>query len=156
MPNNMPLPPPPERARVRQLNLQAELLPGGGVRFSTPMARGFAAVGRTPVEITRALLATFTEATVAGYAAAHGRVYDLDAMTTRVPGDTLADGPQRSQRGAVARRAAHPPEAWAMQDDGTWRSPAGRTYQANSATVARVREARIRKGLPVDTQDGSG
>jgi hypothetical protein len=151
-----PLPVPHPRDRIRVLDIRVERFPDGRIRFSTPMARGWAGVGNSPIQVTRALLAAFTEAAVAGYSAAHGHVYDLDTMTTTVPGDALAGGPQKRRRGPVERRAAHPPEAWAMQDDGTWRSPAGRTYQADSAMVAKVRANRIAKGLPVDTHGTEG
>lgn len=151
-----PLPRPRPRDRVRVLPLQAERLEDGTLRISTPMARGWAGHARTTHDLARVLDTAFTEATIAGYAQAHGQVYDLDAMTTQVANDPLAGSPQRRQRGAVARRAAHPPEAWSMLDDGSWRSPAGRTYSADSKIVALVRARRAEKGLPVDTPNDPG
>jgi hypothetical protein len=145
-----PIPDPtPRRRRVRVIQLQAEILPDGKVRISSPMARGWAGVGRAGThEVGRVVSQAFDEVTAAAYARAHGQVYDLDALTMHVQDDQLAGTPQRRIRGPVARRAAHPPEAWAMLDDGRWRSPGGRKYRADSPQVRAVRRAREEKGLP--------
>lgn len=139
------LPRPRPRDRVRVIPLQAEILPGGGYRLSSPMARGWAGVGRTPVELSRAMMQAFDEVAIAAYARAKGHLYDLDQMTEQVRGDQLAGAPRKRQRGPVARRAAHPPEAWAMTDDGRWRSPAGRFYREDSWQVQAVLKRRAEK-----------
>jgi hypothetical protein len=142
--------------RVRTIPLQAEILPEGGIRISTPLARGWAGHARTPAELANALATAFTEVEVAGYAAAHGKNYDQDRLTEQVPGDPLAGTKMARRRGPVQRRAAHPPEAWSMNDDGSWRSPAGRTYPATSPHVQRVIAKLEAKGVTVDTHRRDG
>lgn len=151
-----PLPPPRPRDRVRTIPLQAERLPDGTMRISSPLARGWAGVGRTPNEITRALVQAFDEVTIASYARAKSEPYDLDVMTMQVKGDPLAGSPKARRRSPAARRAAHPPELWSMTDDGRWRSPAGRIYGADTPQVQNVLRRRAALGMPVDTQEGVG
>lgn len=150
-PVNGRIPPPRPGQRVRTIPLQAELLPGGGIRISSPLARGWAGHARTAVELARALVHAFTEVEIAGYAMAHGESYDQDRLTQQVAGDPLAGSKMARRRGAVQRRAAHPPEAWSMNDDGSWRSPAGRRYPATSPHVQRVIAKLQAKGITVDT-----
>lgn len=142
--------------RVRTIPLQAEILPEGGVRISSPLARGWAGHARTAVELVNALAHAFTEVEIAGYAMAHGANYDQDRLTEQVAGDPLAGAKMTRKRGPVQRRAAHPPEAWSMNDDGSWRSPAGRRYPASSPHVQRVIAKLEAKGLPVDTHKEHG
>jgi hypothetical protein len=142
--------------RVRTIPLQAEILPEGGIRISTPLARGWAGHARTASELASALATAFVEVEVAGYAAAHGQNYDQDRLTEQVPGDPLAGTKMARRRGPVQRRAAHPPEAWSMNDDGSWRSPAGRTYPATSPHVQRVIAKLEAKGARVDTHRRDG
>lgn len=134
----------------RVIALQVEVIPGGGYRLSTPHARGWAATCKTPLELASALPKAFTEVSVAAYARAKGGVYDLDALTGQVPGDPLAHAaPRRAKAPRTgARRAAHSPADWSMTDNGTWRSPAGRIYGANTLTVQRVKAKRATMGLP--------
>lgn len=142
--------------RVRTIPLQAEILPEGGVRISSPLARGWAGHARTAVELVDALAHAFTEVEIAGYAMAHGANYDQDRLTEQVPGDPLAGAKMTRKRGPVQRRAAHPPEAWSMNDDGSWRSPAGRRYPASSPHVQRVIAKLEAKGITVDTHKEPG
>jgi hypothetical protein len=156
MADNRHLPGPRPGRRVRVIPLQAEIMPEGGVRISSPLARGWAGTARTAAELVRALHTAFTEVEVATYAAAHGANYDQDRLTERVEGDPLAGGKMARRRGAVQRRAAHPPEAWKMNDDGSWMSPAGRRYPATSPHVQRVIAKLEAKGVRLDTHGQHG
>ena len=142
--------------RVRMIPLQAEILPEGGIRISSPLARGWAGHARTAAELAAALTHAFVEVEVASYAMAKGESYDQDRLTEHVPDDALAGTKMARRRGAVARRAAHPPEAWSMNDDGSWQSPAGRRYPSSSPHVQRVIAKLQAKGLPIDTPKQHG
>lgn len=142
--------------RVRAIPLQAEILPQGGIRISSPLARGWAGHARTAGELARQLAHAFVEVEVASYAMAHGQNYDQDRFTEHVPGDALAGSKMTRRRGPVQRRAAHPPESWKLQDDGFWRSPAGRRYPPDSPQVQRVRAKLAAKVKPVDTPGDRG
>jgi hypothetical protein len=155
-PANGRIPPPRPGQRVRAIPLQAELLPGGGIRISSPLARGWAGHARTAVELANTLAHAFTEVEIAGYAMAHGANYDQDRLTEQVEGDALAGTKMARRRGPVARRAAHPPEAWSMHHDGSWRSPAGRRYPPDSPHVQRVIAKLTAKGAMVDTHKEPG
>lgn len=150
------IPGPRPGQRVRVIPLQAELLPDGGIRISTPMARGWAGHARTAGELVTAVKTAFTEVEVASYARAKGANYDQDRLTEHVPGDPLAGSKMARRRGPVQRRAAHPPEAWRMEDDGFWRSPAGRRYPPTSPAVLRVVAKLEAKKLTVDTPKDQG
>lgn len=155
-PVNGRIPPPRPGQRVRTIPLQAELLPGGGIRISTPLARGWAGHARTAIELANTVAHAFNEVEIAGYAMAKGESYDQDRLTEHVPDDALAGTKMARRRGAVARRAAHPPEAWSMNDDGSWQSPAGRRYPSSSPHVQRVIAKLQAKGLPIDTPKQHG
>ncbi len=142
--------------RVRTIPLQAEILPQGGIRISSPLARGWAGHARTAAELANQLAHAFTEVEIAGYAMAHGANYDQDRLTEQVKGDPLAGAKMARKRGPVQRRAAHPPEAWRMQDDGYWRSPAGRRYPPDSPHVLRVKAKLAAKTGLVDTHIEDG
>jgi hypothetical protein len=146
-----PLPVPGNRPgmRVRVIPLQVETLDGGGMRLSTPLARGWSKVARTSTELSRVVQEAFLEVSCASYARARGERYDLDALTIQVPGDPLAGGrPGRERTGRTTRRKSHAVEAWTRMDDGTWRSPAGRFYSPDTTVVRNVVAKRERKGLP--------
>lgn len=142
--------------RVRAIPVQAEILPEGGIRISSPLARGWAGHARTAVELANVLRHAFVEVEVASYAMAHGANYDQDRLTEQVSGDPLAGSKMARKRGPVQRRAAHAPEAWSMQDDGYWRSPAGRRYPPDSPHVLRVKAKLAAKTQPVDTHRHDG
>lgn len=156
MRDNLRLPGMRPGRRVRTIPLQAEILPEGGIRISSPLARGWAGHARTAAELAAQLAHAFTEVEIAGYAMAHGANYDQDRLTEHVPDDPLAGSKMGRRRGPVARRAAHPPEAWSMNDDGSWRSPAGRRYPPESPHVQRVIAKLQAKGTPVDTHKEPG
>lgn len=139
--------------RVRVIPLQAEILPQGGIRISTPLARGWAGHARTAAELAAALQHAFVEVELASYARAHGKNYDQDRLTEHVADDPLAGAKMTRRRGPVARRAAHPPELWTLQDDGFWRSPAGRRYPPDSPQAIRVRTKLEAKAKVVDTHE---
>lgn len=139
--------PAPVRNQIRTVHLRVEALPDGMIRVSTPLARGWAAVARNPQQLAAAITAAFTEAQVASYARWKGEAYDHDAMTEVVFGDSLA-APTRTQSFRRRNRAdQHNPADWTPLPDGTWRSPAGRTYRPDAAIVGRVRVSRRRLGL---------
>jgi len=139
--------------RVRMIPLQAEILPEGGVRISSPLARGWAGHARTATELATALAHAFVEVEVASYAMLKGQNYDQDRLTEHVPDDVLAGTKMQRRRGPVQRRAAHPPEAWTLQDDGYWRSPAGRRFPPDSQQVQRV-VAKLQAKVDTHRQDG--
>lgn len=149
-PASTPFPARRPTQRVRTIALQVEALENGRLRISSPHARGWAGVAGNPMELAYVLGQAFTEVTCASYALAKGEPYDLDRMTTHVPGDALAANPQRRLRsgGRTTRRKSHAPELWTKYEDGTWRSPAGRTYGENTRAVQNVIKRRREKGLP--------
>jgi hypothetical protein len=151
----LPLGPPrnvPHRART--INVQVEHMLDGTMRISTPHARGWAAVARTPMELARGLAQAFVETSVAAYARGRGEAYDLDVLTSHVPGDALANlPPQRVRSKSPQRRKAHSPADWqkvTMEDrsGAMWRSPGGRMYGAETAAVRSVVRKRAAMGLP--------
>lgn len=148
--------PPDVPHQIREITLRVEAI-AIGLRFSTPSARGWAAVARTPAEVPRAIQAAFTEAQVAAYAQLHGQVYDLDALTGSIDGDPMAPPLERRRapakpgigwaRGQV-RPDAYDPAEWSQLPDGNWRSPGGRVHKAGSQMVQRVVRRRRLLGLP--------
>lgn len=148
-PANTPLPPQPGGRRVTTIGLTVEALESGRVRISSPHARGFAATAGTPMELAQAVARAFTEVACASYALAKGSPYDLDQMTTHVPGDPLAANPQRRVRGRRTVRAkAYDAAAWTKYEDGSWRSPSGRQYREDTTAVQNVIRKRRERGLP--------
>ena len=131
--------------------VRVEPLKNGGYRLSTPHARGWAAVATTPLRLAHSMAAAFIEVQVSAYARAHGKVYDLDNMTMQVQGDPLAGLPmsREARPRSGRRRRSHNPADWQMTDNGSWRSPGGRVYQAGSQVVQRVVQNRAALGLPV-------
>lgn len=138
---------PLHQQRVRTVDLRLEALPGGRMRVSTPMARGWAATAGTAAELARAVHAAFLEVSCAGYARAHGEVYDLDAMTGHVPGDTLAGNKPRQVRRKRTGHKSYDPTDWTPEGDGYWRSPGGRLYRQDTAAVQSVIRKREDMGL---------
>jgi hypothetical protein len=148
-PAAIPFPARKPTQRVRTIAVQAEIMDDGRLRISSPHARGWAATAATPMELAHVMRQAFTEVTCASYALAKGEPYDLDRMTTHVPGDALAANPQRRVRnGRPVRRKSHDPMLWTKYEDGSWRSPAGRTYGAETRAVQNVIKRRQEKGLP--------
>lgn len=148
-PSRSPFPRHPAGQRVRTIALQVDAMEDGRLRVSSPHARGWAATARTPLELAHVVQQAYTEVSCASYALARGQAYDLDQMTTHVPGDALADTPQRRVRGVrTTRRKAYAPEAWTKMDDGRWRSPSGRAYREDSTAVQNVIKRRQERGLP--------
>jgi hypothetical protein len=143
--------PPRVPHQVRELNLRVEPLPGGGVRVSTPQARGWAAVAKSESELARAVLSAFTEVQIAAYSAWKGQVYDLDALTDVDPADpkTALPAPPVRRNRTTRSDVAHPSE-WARLPDGRWRSPRGRVYGPESQLVRRVVQNRRALGIVDD------
>ena len=157
MPEN---PAPPGVAhQVRTVTVKVEQLPDGKFRLSTPAARGWAAVGRTPQELGRAVSSAFAEAQCAAYARWRGERYDLDALTEPVTGDPMA-GPRRPLRTRTSREAmgygrnqerpdVHPIEAWERLPNGRLLAPSGLTYGPDTLVGRRVLERAKRAGIPL-------
>lgn len=140
--------PSPRGAHVpTAIMMMVEPLKTGGYRLSTPHARGWAARVCTPVELAQGMLQAFTEAQVSAYARAHGKVYDLDGLTSQVVGDPLAARPPARERRPRKGRRAHSPADWTMTDNGSWKSPNGRVYGPSTQVVQRVLAGRERMGL---------
>lgn len=135
------------------VTIRVEQLPGLGLRITTPVARGWAAVARTPAELARAMEHAFTESRIASYARQHDEVYDLDAMTLNDPTDPLTANPTRMKRkrqrspDGKPKRPVLPPEAWTRVDAGTWQSPSGRRYREETPIVQKVIAKRVALGL---------
>lgn len=153
--------PAPTRHQVQSLDLRIDALPGLGLRISTPAARGWAVVVHNSEELTRAIRDAFTEAQVAAHALWRGEVYDLDGLTAAVDGDPMAPPRTRRSRrtpGAPGvgwkpgqqRPDTYSPADWERCEDGRWRSPSGRHFQAGNPIVQKVIAARRRLGLPVE------
>jgi hypothetical protein len=151
--------PPGVRHQVRTVTVRVEQLPDGKFRLSTPAARGWAAVGRTPQELGRAVSSAFAEAQCAAYARWRGERYDLDDLTEPVSGDPLA-GPRRPLRPRANRSNigygrnqdrpdTHPVEAWERLPNGRLRSPNGLTYGPDTLIGQRVLERARKQGIPL-------
>jgi hypothetical protein len=139
--------PAPTRNQVRSVPLRIDALPGGRLRVSTPLARGWAATARTPEQLAAAITAAFTEAQVATYARWCNGTYDLDELTEVQVGDPLA-APTRTQSYQHRKRSdQHNPADWTPLSSGHWRSPSGRSYRPDATIVARVKAARRRQGI---------
>lgn len=134
--------------QVRQVSITVEQLPEGGVRVSTPQARGWAAVARSQAELARAVSMAFTEVQIASYSRWKGEVYDLDALTDVDPTDpaTALSTTPRPRNRLIRSDAQHPGD-WARLEDGRWRSPAGRHYKEESQLVQRVIAKRRALGI---------
>lgn len=138
--------------RVTTISLTVEARADGRYRISSPHARGWAAEVGTQLELARALSTAFTEVAVASYARAHNAPYDLDVLTGQVAGDVLANQPQaRTRSGGRRKRKTYHPSEWTQFENGTWRSPGGRTYRADAKQVQAVVRARmeLQRGLSI-------
>lgn len=139
--------PPGVRNQVRTIQLRVEQLPEGLLRVSTPTAQGWAAVARTPEELTRIIASAFTEAQLAAYAAWRGQHYDLAELCSRDDPDPLVHAPlNRRVRRPSVRRDQFDPMDWKVDSEGMWCSPGGRRYRPDSTMVRRVIAARRRLG----------
>lgn len=153
-----PIPGIPPGQRVRSISVEITHLRNGGYRVAMTGARGWAAVATNPVQLARAVEQGFLESQVAAYARAKGEAYDLDALTTHVPGDALADSPQGRARDRRAPRRAKvfAPEEWTRMEDGRWRSPGtGRAYREDSKLVQGILAKRGAAGLDPHVTGGS-
>lgn len=143
------LPEPHRAQRVRVIPLQVEVLDNGHLRISSPVARGWASVAKNPHQLAQSIQSAFTEVSVASYARWRNRPYDLDALTSHVPGDPLAGDAQQRIRGPRrVRKKSHNVADWTKLEDGRWRSPSGRTYGQDTRAVRNVVRKRVERGLP--------
>ena len=150
--------PSPTAHQVRELHLKVESLGQGRFRLSTPQARGWSMVVRTPFELARALAGGFTEAQLASYARWRGERPELDALTDPVPGDPMAPPRAPARRpvnttpvgwGKHQRRPdSHDPGDWVKLPDGRWQSPGGKSYPETARVVQMVLRRRTDLGLP--------
>ncbi len=126
--------------QVRTITLTVEQLDGGRLRFTQPGAPGWVVVGRTPVELVRALRSAFVERQVAAHATWRGSIYDHPAA------------PQLRRHKPRSRGKRRPDcysyDEWLIDDAGKWVSPGGHRYPENTQVVRRVMEGRKRMGLP--------
>lgn len=151
--------PAPTAHQVREVSLRVESLPGGGMRVSSPQARGWAVVVRRPEELARAVSSAFLEAQVAAYARWRGERYELDDLTEPVRGDPMAPPRPRTRRrkntaqvgwGSTQQRPdSHDPAAWVKLPDGRWRSPTGKAWKPDTQVVRKVIARRMQFNLPV-------
>lgn len=142
-----PLPLPAGSHVPTAIMVMVEPLASGGYRLSTPHARGWAAAVRTPIELAQGMQRAFTEVQVSAYARTHGKVYDLDGLTSQVSGDPLAGRPTTREQRPRRGRRTHSPADWKMTDNGSWKSPNGRVYGPSTQVVQHVLEGRKRMGL---------
>jgi hypothetical protein len=135
-----PPPSPPAPAhRVRSLDIRLDVMPDGGMRVSTPQARGWAVVASGPRQLLGALQEAFTEAQVAAYSRWKGEPYELDALTEVDNTDPLATTRQwQAPRDRTQRTDVPSPADWTQMHDGRWRSPGGRFYRDDCETVKKV------------------
>lgn len=149
--------PPGVPHQVRAVSVTVEQLPDGKFRVSTPAARGWAAVGKTPTELGRAVASAFVEAQCAAYARWRGERYELDELTEPMPGDLMAP-PRRPVRARTNRDNVgwgrnqdrpdqHPVEDWERMPDGRLRSPGGLVYRPDSLVGQRVLARARQMGL---------
>lgn len=143
----------PTRHQVRELDLRIESLPGGRLRVSTPLARGWAAVAGNPHELARAIASAFIEVQVASYARWKGESFDLDELTDVDQGDSLAAAVRTTEFKHRKRNDIHNPADWTPLEGGFWRAPNGRRYRPDTRITRSVVAARIRLGIPVRPGD---
>lgn len=158
---------------MRHLQLQLERLDGdnaGKMRLSSPQARGEAVVVRPhPDALYAAILKMFNEATIAGYAAWQGGLYDHDELTetddpTEPPRGSRVDLEQLTRRAEArtvvswSRHSLNRPdtarlEDWTPLPDGRWMAPKGKPYRRDAPQVQRMLNRRRRAGLPVSYEE---
>ncbi len=134
--------------QVRKIVLEVEQLDEGRLRFTQPGVPGWVVVGRTPVELVRAIRAGFTERQVAAHSSWKGHVYDQAA------------GPQvkrsRLRSRGKKRKDVYAADQWRVDERGYWISPGrGFRYPENTQVVARVKDELKRLGIPLPTYAGS-
>lgn len=144
----------------RHLRLEVEFLDDGGLRLSSPEARGYAVTVRGPLQLwTRLNEDVRIEAAVAGYSRSRGVIYDLDALTDPTdptepkrrrpytPREVVGDCSEVSySRGAVVRPDQVHPSEYTPNPDGTWTSRTGRRI-SHPAKVRGIVITRHRMGL---------
>ena len=129
------------RRQIRRVTLEVEAHEDGTYVVTAPGARGWRKQVRTNPEAGAAFHEALVEAQIAAYARAHGQVYDHDAATAVDP-DTPST--QVASRVTKHLKGSRVSPGWEEQEDGTWLSPAGLTFSAETQMVRRVVEARNR------------
>jgi hypothetical protein len=158
---------------VRHVQLVFERLDGenaGKMRISSPQARGAAEVVRPhPDALYYAILKMFNEATIAGYAAWQGDLYDQDELTalddpteparsSRVDAEQLAARARSRTVVSWSRHSVSRPdlarlEDWTPLPDGRWMAPKGKPYSGDADQVKRMLRKRAMAGLPVTYEE---
>lgn len=153
------------RHQPREIDVRIRSLPGGRLRVSSPHARGWAVIARNETQLAQAIGTAFLENAVAAYAKWHRQRYDLDKLTSpddptepRVAGARggsvtgqgrpVSSEPISYGRGAAVRPDASHPAHWTLNDDGTYTSPAGRTYR-DPKFIAALEVKRAKFNLPI-------
>jgi hypothetical protein len=133
------------RNQVTSVHVRIDAQPSGGLRISSPYARGWARHVRTRDELVRAVAEAFREAQIASYARWRGEAYDHDAETDVDNSDPLAaasprvEPSRRALAGGRRRTDVHDPREWTPLENGDWRAPSGRVFRADSDAVRKVR-----------------
>jgi hypothetical protein len=138
------------RNQVRSVAVRIDAREDGSLRLSSPGVRGWARTVRTRDELVHAVSEAFTEAQVAAYARWRGEAYDLDQTATvwaDDPDPMVAAAPHVQERQRGERVDIHDPRDWVPLDDGSWRSPGGRVFGADTNAVRRVIAKRRRLDL---------
>jgi hypothetical protein len=136
------------RNQVRAIGLRVDALADGSLRLSVAGARGWARRVRTQGELARAVSEAFREAQIASYARWRGESYDLDQLAPVWPDDPdplVAAAPEVRSSRRAGRSDVHDPMEWTPLDDGSWRSPSGRVFGANTSAVRRVQAKRAQR-----------
>jgi hypothetical protein len=134
----------PDRSGREEPTLPLEVRRVDGKRaiaFASPALPGWtrSVPASDPIAVAKAVSDALAELQIAAYASQRAEPYDLAH---------LAPAPAEAEAG---RRWPDPwhPSLWTPLPDGTWRSPKGRIYRANSQIVGRVIRTRRELGLPV-------
>jgi hypothetical protein len=133
------------RNQVQSVMVRIDRVDGGKLRISAPAARGWARTVATRDELNRAVGEAFVEAQLASYAQWRGEAYDHDAASDVDNSDPLVAAAARiEQHRRTGRSDVHDPREWTPLPDGSWRSPAGRVFGADTDAVRRVKAKRAR------------
>lgn len=132
--------PPSVRNQVRSIQVNIDMTPQG-LRFSMPVAQGWAVVASSPAALVAAVKAAFTEAQIASYARYRNGTYDLADLTSRDDTDPLVAPPphEMTRRRPKVRRDQYNPADWQINSDGRYVSPTGRSYAPDSNMAKRIR-----------------
>jgi hypothetical protein len=140
----------PGPGRVALL-LVVDTAPSGGLRFASPqLGSDWCRVARTPGAIVAAVAAAVSTARAAP-TDLPVTVEDVLSGRLDAAARTLAAVQEQRRNQPGARRADNYPAAsWEPLPGGGWRSPAGRTFAADTQMAGRLRDRWRAEGRPVD------